>query len=199
MVPPSRPAVNPSRTRPRCSLNSAAASATPIDRLWRREEAELSREKPDPEVQVVARNRRATFLYEILDRFEAGLALQGSEVKSLRAGKVTLADAYAAPHGQEFFLHNLRIPPYDKATIDPPDPDRRRKLLLHKRQIRRLLGKVKERGLTLIPLQIYFRGGYAKVELGLARGKRKFDKRDSIAKKDLRRDIERERGRRAER
>ena len=142
---------------------------------------------------MVARNRRATFLYEILDRLEAGLVLRGSEVKSLRAGKVSLADAYAAPHGQEFFLHNLRIPPYDKATIDPPDPTRRRKLLLHKQQIRRLLGKVKERGLTLIPLQIYFRGGFAKVELGLARGKHKFDKREALAKKDLRRDLDRAR------
>ncbi|MBD3235844.1 MAG: SsrA-binding protein SmpB [Candidatus Eisenbacteria bacterium] len=154
----------------------------------------MSGEKKDAEVRVVARNRRATYLYEILDRIEAGLVLQGSEVKSLRAGKVSLADAYAAPRGEEFFLHNLRIPPYDKASIDPPDPVRRRKLLLQKRQIRKLLGKVKERGLTLIPLRIYFRDGYAKVELGLARGKRKFDKRQAIAKKDLQRDIERARG-----
>jgi SsrA-binding protein len=147
--------------------------------------------RPDAEVRVIARNRRATFLYEILETIEAGLALVGSEVKSLRAGKVSLTDAYALPQGSEIYLHNLHIAAYEKATITPHDPLRRRKLLLHRRQILRLAGKIRERGLTLIPLQVYFRGSVAKVELALARGKRKFDKREAIAKKDLRRDMER--------
>lgn len=148
--------------------------------------------KPDSDgIQVVVRNRKARYLYEILDSFEAGLALRGSEVKSLRAGKVSLSDAYATARGQEYYLVNLHISAYDKASIDLPEPLRPRKLLLHKRQIRRLLGRVQERGLTLIPLQIYFRGGYAKVEIAVARGKRKFDKRESIAKRDAKRDLDR--------
>ena len=145
----------------------------------------------DPDVQVVVRNRKATYLYEIMDRFEAGLVLQGSEVKSLRAGKVSLSDSYANARGEELFLLNLHIAAYDKASVDPHEPLRPRKLLMHRRQIRRLLVRVKEQGLTLIPLQIYFRGGYAKVELGLARGKRKYDKRAAIAKRDAKRDLER--------
>ena len=142
-------------------------------------------------IQVVARNRRATYLYEILERIEAGIALAGSEVKSLRAGKASLSDAYATPRDREVFLLNMNIAAYEKASIEKHDPLRPRKLLLHRKQIERLLGKVKERGLTLIPLQVYFKGGVAKVELGLARGKAKFDKRESIARKDLRRDLER--------
>lgn len=147
--------------------------------------------KTDEAIRVVARNRRASFLYEILETIEAGLALVGSEVKSVRAGKVTLTDAYAAPEGNEIFLFNLHIAVYEKSTIERPDPIRRRKLLLHRRQILRLAGKIRERGLTLIPVQVYFKGGRAKVELALARGKRKYDKREAIAKKDLRRDLER--------
>jgi SsrA-binding protein len=147
--------------------------------------------KTDAEIRVVARNRRAGFLYEILETIEAGLVLVGSEVKSVRAGKVSLSDAYAQPEGNEIFLVHLNIAAYEKATIVPHEPLRRRKLLLHRRQVHRLMGKIKERGLTLIPLQIYFRGSVAKVELGLARGKHKYDKRESIARKDLRRDMER--------
>jgi SsrA-binding protein len=143
------------------------------------------------DLKVVVRNRRAHHDYEILDRFEAGLVLQGSEVKSLRAGKASLADAYAAPQGSEYFLVNLHIPAYEKASIDPHNPLRPRKLLLHKNQIRRLLVRTQERGLTLIPLQIYFRGQVAKVELALARGKRKYDKREAIAKREADRDMER--------
>ncbi len=143
------------------------------------------------DLKVVVRNRRAHHDYEILDRFEAGLVLQGSEVKSLRAGKASLADAYAAPQGSEYFLLNLHIAAYEKASIDPHNPLRPRKLLLHKNQIRRLLTRTQERGLTLIPLQIYFRGHLAKVELALARGKRKYDKREAIAKREADRDLER--------
>ncbi len=148
--------------------------------------------KPEePQVRTVVRNRKARHDYEILDKIEAGLVLQGSEVKSLRAGKVNLSDAYAAPQGEEYFLVNLHISPYDKATVDGHEPLRPRKLLLHKKQIRKLLTRTQERGLTLIPLQIYFRGSVAKVELALARGKRKYDKRQSIAKRDAQRDMER--------
>lgn len=152
-------------------------------------------QKDPEEVRVVARNRRATYLYEVLEKIEAGLALVGSEVKSVRAGKVSMSDAYAIPRGREIFLLNLNIAAYEKATIGGHDPLRARKLLLHKRQIERLLGKIRERGLTLIPLQVYFKGSVAKVELGLARGKRKFDKREAIAKKDQRREMERVRAR----
>ena len=147
--------------------------------------------KTDEDIRVVARNRRATFLYEVIETIEAGLVLVGSEVKSVRAGKVSLSDAYALPEGNEIYLLHLNIAAYEKATILPHDPMRRRKLLLHRRQVHRLLGKVKERGLALIPLRIYFRGSVAKVELALARGKHKYDKREAIAKKDLRRDMER--------
>ncbi|MBP6875928.1 MAG: SsrA-binding protein SmpB [Candidatus Eisenbacteria bacterium] len=148
--------------------------------------------KKEPEdIQIVARNRRATYLYEIIEKIEAGLALVGSEVKSVRAGKVSMSDAYATPRGNEIFLVNLNIAAYEKATIERHDPLRARKLLLHRRQIHRLLVKIKERGLTLIPLQVYFRNGVAKVEIGLARGKHKFDKRESIARKDQRREMER--------
>lgn len=155
----------------------------------------MTAEKGSEPVRVVVRNRRARYLYEILETIEAGLVLRGSEVKSLRAGRVSMSDAYAAPDEGEVFLVNLHIPAYDKATVDVPDPRRRRKLLLHRRQIQRLEGKIRERGLTLIPIQIYFRGGVAKVELGLARGKRKYDKREAIAKRDLQRDLERTRAR----
>jgi SsrA-binding protein len=160
--------------------------------------AKLARDVEKDEVRVIARNRKASFLYEIIDKMEAGIALLGSEVKSLRSGKVTLTEAYAAPHGQELFLHNLHIPPYSQATIETHDPLRRRKLLMHRRQIRRLLGKVQERGLTLVPLQIYFRGGHAKIELALVRGKHKFDKREAIAKRDARRDLDRARSKERE-
>lgn len=155
----------------------------------------LAKKKTQEEegVKLVVRNRKARHDYEIFDTFEAGLVLMGSEVKSLRAGKVTITDAYASPRGEEMFLLNLNIAAYDKATVDPHEPQRSRKLLLHKRQIRRLLGRIQERGLTLIPLRIYFRDGKAKVELGLARGKRKYDKREALAKRDARRDMDRAR------
>jgi len=151
----------------------------------------VSPEKDKDEIRIVVRNRRAKYLFEIIETLEAGIVLVGSEVKSLRAGKVSLSDAYATLHNGEIFLIKMHIAPYDKATIEPHAPLRRRKLLLHRRQIRRLLGKVKERGLTLIPLQVHFRKGVAKVEIGLARGKRKYDKRESIARKDLKRDMDR--------
>lgn len=133
------------------------------------------------------RNRKALHDYHILDRWEAGIALKGSEVKSLREGKANLADAYAKIENAEVFLVNLHISPYDPAAHENHDPRRVRKLLLHRKEIRRLIGKVVEKGLTLVPLALYFKDGKVKVELALATGKRKYDKRAAIKEKDMQR------------
>jgi len=122
---------------------------------------------------------------------EAGIALAGSEVKSLRAGKANIKDGYAAIEGGEVFLHNMHINPYDEASHFNHDPLRVRKLLLNRQEIRRLAGKVNERGLTLVPLCVYFKGKHAKVELALVKGKKYFDKRESIARRELDREMER--------
>ncbi len=142
--------------------------------------------------KIVCKNKRAWHEYEIMEAVEAGMALLGTEVKSMREGRVNLKDAYAKVQGDEVFLVEAHISPYSHGNISNHDPLRPRKLLLHKREIRRLGGKVQERGLTLIPLQIYFKGGKAKVELGLARGKRLYDKRAAIKKRDENRDLARE-------
>jgi len=141
--------------------------------------------------QVVATNRKARFEYEILDRFEAGMVLVGPEVKSLRAGKANLTDAYAIIRRRQLYLLNANISPYEKAWRDNPDPRRERKLLMHRAEIDRLVGRVKERGLTLVPLSLYFKNGRAKVELGLARGKRSHDKRETIRKRESDRELAR--------
>lgn len=141
--------------------------------------------------KLIARNRRAQHDYEILDRIEAGLALLGPEVKSLRAGRANLSDAYGTIRHREAFLVNAHISPYKEAGRDNPDPRRERKLLLHRAEIDRLRGKLAERGLTLIPLSLYFVDGRAKVELGLARGRRKGDKREAIRQREERREIDR--------
>lgn len=133
---------------------------------------------------VVATNRRARHDYEILSVYQAGIALAGSEVKSLRAGKVSLGDAYAVAENGEIFLTNLHIPPYDKNTTTPLDPRRRRKLLLHRAEINRISRAVAQKGVTIVPLRIYFDRGLAKVEIALARGKKKYDKREKIKAKD---------------
>ena len=152
--------------------------------------------KQDAERQVVARNRRARHDYHILDTFEAGIALLGPEVKSLRNGKASLTDGYALIRRGEVFLSNVHVGPYEKAWRENADPRRERKLLLHRAEISRLEGKVAERGLTLIPLQLYFKHGRAKVELGLCRGKRRYDKRESIRQRETERDLQRaQRGR----
>ena len=151
---------------------------------------------PD-EVKLVARNRRARFEYEILDTLEAGIALRGPEVKSLRAGKANLSDAYAVIRGGEVFLHGVHISPYAQAGRENPEPLRVRKLLLHRAEIGRLAGQVAERGLTLVPLRLYFRNGRAKVELAVARGKRRYDKRQTIRRREEEREMQRAtRGRR---
>jgi SsrA-binding protein len=139
----------------------------------------------------VATNRRARHDYHIEDTFEAGLVLTGAEVKSLRAGRASLAESYARVGGGEVWLENLHISPYSHAALGSYDPRRPRKLLLHREQIDRLIGKTQERGLTLVPLRLYFRRGLAKVELGLGRGRRRFEKRRAIADREHRREMER--------
>jgi len=141
---------------------------------------------------VVATNRRARFEYEILDTLEAGLQLVGPEVKSLRAGRANLGDAFAQVHRGELWLEKLHISPYEPATREnPADPQRRRKLLLHRHEIARLEGRVAEKGLTLVPVTLYFRNGRAKVELALARGKQRHDKRESIRRREHDRETQR--------
>jgi len=143
--------------------------------------------------RTVARNRRARHEYDILDTYECGIALQGSEVKSLRAGRVTLADAYARIEGGEAWLLGMHVPPYEHATgFGAHDPERRRKLLLHRSQIDELMGRTQQQSLTLVPLAVYFKEGRAKVELALARGRRLYDKRHAIAARDAAREGARE-------
>lgn len=142
-------------------------------------------------VKQICKNRKARFNFQIDNTFEAGICLVGSEVKSLRAGRANLSDAYAKIVGDEMFLVELHISPYDQANRENHEPLRPRKLLLHRREIRKLVGKIAERGFSLIPLQLYFKNGKVKVELGLGRGKKSYDKRDAIRKKDQRREMER--------
>ena len=143
--------------------------------------------------KVVGTNRKARFDYEILDTYEAGIALRGSEVKSLRAGHVQLKDSYADVRQGEVWLENAHISPYSFAEGGGHDPERPRKLLLHRREIDRLFGRIREEGLTLIPLQVYFTNGKAKVELGLAKGKRRHDKRRAMVERQQKREMERAR------
>ncbi len=138
----------------------------------------------------IATNRQAGFRYELLERYEAGIQLQGSEVKSMRGGGVQLKDAYAEVRDGEVWLQRMHIAPY-KAARENHDPERPRKLLLHKREIERLIGKTAERGLTLIPTRVYFKGPRAKVEIALGKGKEQKDKRRSIKEREVRREIDR--------
>src|SRR5919107_5747012 len=128
----------------------------------------------------VATNRQASYRYNLLDKWEAGLVLTGTEVKSLRGGKAQIKDGYASVRDGEVWLHNVHIPPYAPASRENHDPDRPRKLLLHRREIERLIGKTQERGLTLVPTRLYFKGPRAKVEIALAKGKDTFDKRRDL-------------------
>lgn len=147
--------------------------------------------KQNTGVKAVATNRRAHHEYFILETYEAGLALTGTEVKSLRQGKANLNDAFARVDNGECILYEMHISPYEFGNRFNPDPKRPRKLLLHKREILKLHSEIKEKGLTLIPLKIYFVRGIAKVELGLAKGKKLYDKRDDLAKKEADRKIDR--------
>lgn len=146
--------------------------------------------------QLIAANRKARHDYFIEQTYEAGLVLTGTEVKSLRAGRASLVDGYAVIQDGEVWLHGVHIPEYTEGTWTNHTPRRQRKLLLHKGEIAKLIGKTKEGGLTLVPLQMYFVDGRAKVELALARGKRAYDKRQTLAKRDADREITRELGRR---
>jgi SsrA-binding protein len=139
----------------------------------------------------VATNRRARHDYQIEDTFEAGIVLTGAEVKSLRAGQTSLGEAYARVAAGEVWLENLHISPYSQASERSYDPRRSRKLLLRREEIDRLIGRTQERGLTLVPLRLYFRRGLAKIELGLGRGKRRYEKRRAIAEREHRREMER--------
>jgi SsrA-binding protein len=139
----------------------------------------------------VATNRQASYRYELLERWECGIQLQGSEVKSIRGGRVQLKDGYATVRDGEVWLHNVHISPYAPAARDNHEPERPRKLLMHKREIERLIGKTQERGLTLVPTRVYFEGRNAKVELALARGKDLRDRRRDLKAREQKREIER--------
>ncbi len=143
-------------------------------------------------IRIIAQNRKARYDYHALDTWEAGIALQGTEVKSLRDGKANLLDSYARIDGGEVYLHNVHIGEYDQGNQFNHEPMRKRKLLLHRHEINRMRGRVEEKGLTLIPLKLYFKKGRAKIEIALAKGKREYDRRQDIAKKDARRDLERD-------
>ncbi|RMH79995.1 MAG: SsrA-binding protein SmpB [Acidobacteria bacterium] len=142
---------------------------------------------------IIAYNKEAKTDYEIIETYEAGMVLEGPEVKALRSKQtVSFKDSFVRIENGEAWLHNLYIAPYRYATIKPPDPLRKRKLLLHKREILRLMGKVKERGYTLVPLKVYFKDGKVKVEIALARGKKAHDRREELRERDLERQLRRE-------
>ena len=141
--------------------------------------------------RVITVNRKAYHNYHIEESFEAGIVLKGSEIKSVRAGKVNLSDAYAKPENGELWLHNSHIASYDAASYNTHEPVRPRKLLLHRKEIDNLASKVVQKGLTLVPLKLYIKRGVAKLELGVAKGKKVYDKRESIARRDAEREAER--------
>jgi SsrA-binding protein len=147
--------------------------------------------------KVVASNRKAYHDYAILDTFEAGMVLTGTEVKSLRAGRASMTDAFGHENNGEIFLHGLHIPEYTQGTWTNHEPRRVRKLLLHRDEILKMRNKLRDDGVTLVPLQVYFNNGYAKVEIGLARGKKSYDKRQDLASRDAQKEISRAVGRRA--
>jgi SsrA-binding protein len=152
----------------------------------------MTRDAEEKKEKAVATNRKAYHDYFIEEKFEAGIMLQGTEVKSLREGRVNLQDSYASVKDGEVFLYHCHISPYSHGNISNHDPLRVRKLLLHKKEINKLLGRTQQKGLTLIPLRIYFsKRGHAKVELGLAKGKKLYDRRDSIKAREAGREVER--------
>jgi SsrA-binding protein len=143
-------------------------------------------------LKVVSTNRKARHEYLILDTYEAGLVLQGSEIKSIRAGQISLAQAYVSIDGQDVWLVNAHIAPYDQASHFNHDPLRPRKLLLHRSEIRKMWENVRQKGNTIIPLRVYLKDGLAKIEIAVAKGKKLYDKRADIAKRDIERDLERQ-------
>ena len=143
-------------------------------------------------MKLVANNKKAYHDYFVEEKIEAGLVLHGTEVKSLRMGKCSIKEAFIRIENGEMFIYGMHISPYEKGNIFNKDPLRVKKLLLHKTEINKLLGKIKEKGFTIVPLQVYFKEGRAKVEIGLCRGKKLYDKRQDIAKKDQKREAEKE-------
>jgi SsrA-binding protein len=150
----------------------------------------MAAKKKDEDKKVVATHRKARMMFEILETWEGGIALKGSEVKALRLGQASLDGCYGRLDGAQLFLFNFYIPPYKWATVDAPDPRRTRKLLLHSQEIHKITSKLTGSGLTLVPLEVYFKNGWAKVLLGLARGKKGADRRDDLKKKDEKRQAE---------
>lgn len=144
-------------------------------------------------VKVIATNRKARFEYFLLERYEAGISLHGSEIKSIRAGQISLAEAYVQTDGNEAWLMNAHIAPYEQANRFNHDPKRPRRLLLHKREIKELWDAVRQKGMTIVPVQVHLKDGHAKVEVALAKGKKLYDKRQDIARRDQAREMERER------
>jgi SsrA-binding protein len=157
----------------------------------RRAPAPMSKPDEKPEIESIAKNRRARHDYTIIDTWEAGLVLTGSEVKSLREGKANLSDAYGIVRDGEIYLINLHISVYERASYNNHEPTRTRKLLLHKREIGRLIGAIERQGLTLIPLELYFKRGIAKVAIALGKGKKQHDKREDAKARDADREIAR--------
>ncbi|MFA4985323.1 MAG: SsrA-binding protein SmpB [Candidatus Brocadiia bacterium] len=149
----------------------------------------------DASIKIIARNRKAFYDYEILETFEAGIMLQGTEVKSLRDGHVALADGFGNFRGDELYIVDLDIPQYSHGNINNHDPHRPRKLLVHRRELIKIRARVLERGLTMVPLKLYFKRGWAKVEMAIVRGKTRYDKRDSIRDREVDREIRRHSGR----
>jgi SsrA-binding protein len=147
--------------------------------------------KEKAEIEVIARNKRARFDYEIVDNWEAGLMLTGTEVKSLRAGRATINDAYGVVKDGEVWLLNMHVSPYEQANQFNHDPVRTRKLLLHGREIKRLIGAIERQGLTLVAMELYFKGSHAKVRLGLGKGKKLHDKRETIKRRESEREVAR--------
>lgn len=143
-------------------------------------------------IKLVANNKKAYFDYFIEDKYEAGVALHGTEVKSIRMGKCSIKESYIKIENGEVFIYGMHVSPYEKGNIFNKDPMRIKKLLMHKYEINKLNGKLQQKGLTLVPLQVYLKGGLVKVEVGLARGKKLYDKRESLAKKDMKREAEKE-------
>lgn len=143
-------------------------------------------------MKLVANNKKAYFDYFIEDKYEAGVALHGTEVKSIRMGKCSIKESYIKIEDGEVFIYGMHISPYEKGNIFNKDPMRIKKLLMHKYEINKLNAKLQQKGLTLVPLQVYLKNGLVKVEVGLARGKKLYDKRDSLAKKDMKREAEKE-------
>lgn len=143
-------------------------------------------------MKLVANNKKAYHDYFIEEKYECGIALHGTEVKSMRMGKCSIKEAFVRIENGEVYVYGMHVSPYEKGNIFNKDPLRVKKLLLHKQEINRLIGKIKEKGYTLVPLQVYFNHGKAKIEIGLAKGKKLYDKREDIAKKDQRRETERE-------